>query len=194
MVSSKQPMNATSSFSTLLFCLLAPLLMAEPASRLTVGATAPDFTLPNLAGEEVTLSNVTSMDKVVLVFLRGWNGYQCPACSRQTAGYLASAEAFAQQGYQLIFIYPNHGDAPETQAKATEFAANYDFPDHFHFLTDSGVLAGKSFQLFWDAPRETVYPAFYLLDKERKVTFADVSRSHGGRVTAEQALAAIASL
>lgn len=36
-----------------------------------VGDTAPDFTLPNVRGEDVTLSNLLSKGPVVLTFYRG---------------------------------------------------------------------------------------------------------------------------
>ena len=37
-----------------------------------VGAPAPDFTLPNAVGEDITLSGYRGTSCVVLVFLRGF--------------------------------------------------------------------------------------------------------------------------
>lgn len=126
--------------------------------------------------------------KAAVIFLRGWNGYQCPACSAQTYSFIEQAEAFKERGYELIFIYPNHGTTEETSTKAKEFAAELDLPEHLHFVEDPGVEVGKAYGLLWDAPKETVYPAFYVLDADLKVLHKNVSQTHGGRVKADQAL------
>jgi len=174
--------------------LATSLSAAEPGARPELGDKAPDFTLANLAGEEVTLSEVAKDKRVALIFLRGWNGYQCPACSRQTAAYLKDAKDFADRGYQVVFIYPNHGEADASLDKAEAFSNNYEYPAHFHFLTDPGVKTGAAYGLLWEAEAETVYPAFYLLDDELRVDHVEVSNSHGGRVSSEQALTWIDSL
>ncbi len=173
------------------FLLFTGLIMAAPPE---VGDTSPDFTLKDLAGEDVTLSEVASEKRVALVFLRGWNGYQCPACSRQTAGYLKDAKAFADRGYKVVFIYPNHGEAEPTTEKAEAFSTSYEFPSHFYFLTDPGVETGAAYGLLWEEEAETVYPAFFLLDQDLMVEYVNVSSSHGGRVSSEQALTWIDSL
>ena len=51
---------------------------AVSAPGLAVGATAPDFTLPNAIGVPVTLSTLLTSGPVVLSFYRGeW----CPFCN-----------------------------------------------------------------------------------------------------------------
>ncbi len=178
-------MKTTPYLACLLSLALSTLALAEP---MNVGQTAPDFTLKDLAGNEVTLSQVAQRSKTAVIFLRGWNGYQCPACSAQTHSFLEEADAFKERGYELIFIYPNHGSEEETATKAQEFAAKLDLPEHLHFVEDPGVEVGKAYGLLWDAPKETVYPAFYVLDTDLKVLYKNVSKSHGGRIKADQAL------
>jgi hypothetical protein len=50
----------------------------------------------------------------------------------------------------------------------------------------------NAYRLRWDAPRETAYPSTFVIDRERKVRFAKVSKTHGGRATASEVLKALA--
>ncbi|MGB3151545.1 MAG: redoxin domain-containing protein, partial [Maribacter sp.] len=51
---------------------------ASKAKGLTVGNMAPDFTLPNAFGNEVTLSELVKSGIVIIKFYRGeW----CPICN-----------------------------------------------------------------------------------------------------------------
>ncbi|MFN0086600.1 MAG: hypothetical protein ACKVX9_14520 [Blastocatellia bacterium] len=60
---------------TILFCLL-PFAAIAPGTTPAVGDKAPDFTLTNLQGARVRLSEATAKAPVVLVVLRGYPGYQ----------------------------------------------------------------------------------------------------------------------
>ncbi len=46
--------------------------MAIEPKLVPIGVQAPDFTLPNAMGEEITLSDYRGRSCVVLVFLRGF--------------------------------------------------------------------------------------------------------------------------
>ncbi len=68
--------------------LVATVASATSSSAATarppaVGRQAKDFTLTELGGGAVELSQVTKAGPVVLVVLRGYPGYQCPICTRQ---------------------------------------------------------------------------------------------------------------
>ncbi len=55
--------------STPLACLLATAMASAPAAAdLSVGDTAPDFTLPATDGTRVTLSSFAGQKQVVLAF------------------------------------------------------------------------------------------------------------------------------
>ena len=58
------------TFAAALAPISAPAA-GEPAERVAVGQTAPDFTLPGLDGEERTLSALRGDQRAVLVFFRG---------------------------------------------------------------------------------------------------------------------------
>ncbi|MEM9367827.1 MAG: peroxiredoxin family protein [Planctomycetota bacterium] len=176
----------------LLACL--PLLIATitraEAADLAPGAEAPDFTLEAVAGElsgEVTLSAVAAENPVVLVVLRGYPGYQCGLCSRQVAGYVAAAKQFAGKDARVLMVYP--GPEAQLAARANEFLRGSQLPAPLTLLLDPDYTMVNAYGLRWDAPKETAYPSAFLIDADRKIQFVNISRSHGGRTTANAVLA-----
>src|ERR1051325_3090469 len=61
---------------------------AEPPKA---GEAAPDFTLNDLDGSSAQLSALAAKDRVVLIVLRGWPGYQCPLCTQQVHDLITGA-------------------------------------------------------------------------------------------------------
>ncbi|MDX2033608.1 MAG: redoxin domain-containing protein [Blastocatellia bacterium] len=63
-----------------LFLLLLTLFLSAgaiaPGTTPAVGDKAPDFTLTNLQGAKVRLSDVAAKGPVALIALRGYPGYQ----------------------------------------------------------------------------------------------------------------------
>jgi peroxiredoxin len=125
----------------------------------------------------------------VLVVLRGYPGYQCPICNRQVGEYLQKAELFKAAGASVAFVYP--GPAKDLELRAKEFYADKTIPEHFLLVTDSDYTFTNKYGLRWDTPRETAYPATFVIQKDQKIAFARVSRSHGGRTKPEEALKAL---
>jgi peroxiredoxin len=171
-------------------------LVVNPFSAFAVepprpGATAPDFSLKTLDARSVKLSAETAGQPVVLVVLRGWPGYQCPLCTRQVHEFVARANEFAGKA-RVIMVYP--GPAKELQAHAKEFLVDSQWPNAFLFVTDPDFVFTQSYGLRWDAPSETAYPSTFVIDRKGVVQFVQVSKSHGDRVSANDALAAVAKL
>lgn len=183
------------SFATLwsqclaLALTLGALPLGNAAERPAVGQKAPDFTLKALGGENVRLSTLTSKSRVVLVMLRGFPGYQCPACDRQVQDFIASAPAFAAAKARVVFVYP--GPAAELEARAQEFKTwkGKQWPAEFVYVLDPDYTMVNAYGLRWDAPRETAYPATFILDDQRVVRFSNISSTHGGRTKAADILA-----
>lgn len=151
-----------------------------------VGDVAPEFALPRLGGGMGELKALRERGPVVLVVLRGYPGYQCPLCTRQVNEFVGRAKEFAAKGVTVAMVYP--GPAAELEARAREFLANKDWPGEFVLLLDRDYAFTQAYQLRWDAPKETAYPATFVIGREGKVLWRKVSASHGGRATAAEVL------
>lgn len=159
---------------------------AEP---LNVGATAPAFTLQTLADKSVSLGELTAQGRVVVVVLRGWPGYQCPVCEVQVHDFIKAATDFKSAKARVIFVYP--GPADELKAHAKEFLGNADWPKDFTFVLDPNYSLVNAYGLRWAAPGETAYPSTFVLDQKGVVSFAKVSKGHGGRSKSAEVLKAL---
>ena len=61
-------------------------------------------------------------------------------------------------------------------------------------MLDPGYAFTNLYGLRWDAPKETAYPATFVLDRGGVVRFANVSRSHGGRTPVAEVLSALKAM
>jgi peroxiredoxin Q/BCP len=154
-----------------------------------VGERAKDFDLEALGGGRAKLSELTKGGPVVLVVLRGYPGYQCPLCTKQFGEFLGKADEFKKAGAAVAFVYP--GPAGALKQKAAEFVKGRDYPAHFRVLLDPDYAFTTSYGLRWDAKNETAYPSTFVIAPDGKVTFARVSTTHGGRLSAADALKAL---
>ena len=144
-----------------------------------VGDTAKDFTLKTPTGETVRLATLREQGPVVLAVLRGWPGYQCPICTAQVGELIGKSSEIAGAKSQVVLVYP--GPAKGLKEHAEEFARGKGLPANFHFVIDPNYEFTKTYDLRWDAPKETAYPATFVVDSEGKIEFAKVSHSHGDR-------------
>lgn len=174
-------------FSCLALAACAPLPAAPPET----GQRAPDFQLNSLEGKPVKLGELLGKGKVVLIVLRGFPGYQCPICQRQVQEFLSHAKAFADAGVQVAMVYP--GPPAQLENRAAEFVAGRKFPENFHLLLDPDYRFTNLYSLRWDAPRETAFPSTFIVGPDGIVEFAKVSKNHGGRASAAEVLAVLAS-
>jgi thioredoxin-dependent peroxiredoxin len=81
-------------------------------TRLQPGDTAPDFTLTNDAGEQVTLSQLGG--KVIVYF---YPAAMTPGCTKQACDFTDSLDRLQAEGYTVLGISP---DKPEKLAKFRE--------------------------------------------------------------------------
>ncbi|MDF1488550.1 thioredoxin-dependent thiol peroxidase [Tessaracoccus caeni] len=82
-------------------------------ARLTQGATAPEFTLPDQNGNPVSLSDFKGQ-RIVLYF---YPAAMTPGCTTQATDFSGAIDAFAEQGYTVI------GCSPDTVERLTKFHA-----------------------------------------------------------------------
>lgn len=163
----------------LLFLALLVGFHASAATAPAVGDTAPNFTLQTFDNKSVELRNITATQGVVLVVLRGWPGYQCPICTRQVNEFTREAGEFAKLNTRVVMVYP--GPAEKLKEHAQEFLQNKQWPKDFIFVTDPDYRFTEAYGLRWNAPKETAYPSTFVIGKDNKVRFAQVSKTHGGR-------------
>lgn len=172
--------------------LISSLVPVHPdADRETppqVGQIAPDFKLKTPEGTEVSLTNLRKEGPAVVIVLRGFPGYQCPLCSRQVGSLLKAAKELEAANAKVVFVYP--GEAEGLSERANEFMRGTKLPTPFVLVTDPGYKFTNAYRLRWDAPRETAYPSTFVVGKDGKVTYAVVSKSHGGRTKTADVVAA----
>lgn len=166
-----------------LLALVSVPLLAEPPAT---GHRAPNFSLQRLQGGIVQLSSELAKNRIVLVVLRGYPGYQCPFCNRQAQDFLSNAKGFKDAGVRVLMVYP--GAAEGLDRRASEFASDKPFPEGFDLLLDPDFRFTQLYDLRWNAPNETAYPSTFVIDQRGVVTFAKISREHGGRTTATEIL------
>lgn len=177
-------MTKTPAFLLLVFTLgvLARLSAATPQ----VGATAPNFNLRTLDHRALELKPLVARNAVVLVVLRGWPGYQCPLCTKQVRDFVEHAAAFKARGAQVLMVYP--GPAEKLEAHAQEFLKDKSWPEDFLFVVDPDYMFTNAYGLRWEAKNETAYPSTFVIGRDGKIQFANISQGHGGRVAASRVL------
>lgn len=174
---------------SLVVCLSLQTSVQSAEKPPAVGDKAPDFELLSLQGDKVELAKCVKNGPVVLVVLRGHPGYQCPLCTKQFAEFLKTADEFKARHATVLFVYP--GPADKLKEYAQEFTKGKESPDHFQFLLDPNYNFTTVYSLRWDAKNETAYPSTFIIDKDQKITFAKVSKTHGGRTKAGEILEAL---
>ncbi|KAA5540404.1 redoxin domain-containing protein [Roseiconus nitratireducens] len=188
---------STGTLSVAVLLLLAGMgsvRAAGPEQPLEVGAKAPDFELP-VQGEEtyLRLSDMLADGPVVVIFLRGYPGYQCGICNRQVGSLINRAAALGKatgnQPRRVVLIYP--GEEDRLERHADQFLGSRRLPEPLVMVRDPGLQTVTEWGLRWDEPRETAYPATYVIGPGRRVQWAKVSESHAGRSTVEEVLQAI---
>jgi peroxiredoxin Q/BCP len=169
------------------FALIFTAPLAHAAAPPIVGEPAPNFTLRTLDDKAIELNQLSAETAVVLVVLRGWPGYQCPLCTRQVQDFAAKAQNFQAAGARVLMIYP--GPAEALKKHARDFLESKQWPADFLLVLDPDYAFTHAYGLRWEAKNETAYPSTFIIGKDGKVRFAQISKTHGGRVSAERAVA-----
>lgn len=121
------------------------LASSLPDPGIKVGEKAPDFTLKNAFGEEISLKDELKKGPVVLVFYRGaW----CPFCNMHLHALQKSLPQFKKYGAQLITI------TPQTPDKSAQQIGKDGYP--FQVLSDLDSQVMKDYQLYFELPDDLV--------------------------------------
>lgn len=103
---------------------------------LEVGTKAPDFTLPDKNGNEVSLKDFAGK-KVVLYFYPKDN---TPGCTRQACAFAQNYEEFKNRDVAVI------GVSKDSAASHVKFAEKHDLP--FILLSDTEVQAIQAYDVW----------------------------------------------
>jgi peroxiredoxin len=108
---------------------------------LNVGDSAPNFTLPDAAENNVTLADLLADGPVVMVWYRGeW----CPYCNIQLEDIQNHIGAFNEAGAQVVAI------SPETPDRG--WALQDRMAIDFHVLSDAKSAVGKQYGVVYELP------------------------------------------
>ncbi|GAC1484049.1 MAG: peroxiredoxin-like family protein [Ktedonobacteraceae bacterium] len=152
---------------------------------LKVGEHAPDFTLPDVAGQQVTLSEQLKQGPVVVTFYRGdW----CPYCNLQLRAYQNILPQIKALGASLVAISPQTPDNSLTTVEkkgltfkvlsdvgnkvAREYGLVFAIAEHYRALySDAGLnvpaLNGDS---SWELP----IAGTFIIDRDGTARLASV--------------------
>jgi len=137
---------------------------ATPAPAPVVGAPAPDFTLNELGGGQVTLSSFNG--QVVLInFWATW----CGPCELEMPGIEAQYQAVKDQGFTVLAV---NLDEPDTLVSDFVTRLGLSFP----ILLDPGATVN-------DLYRVRGYPTTYIVDREGVIVQVHVGYMNEGQLT-----------
>ena len=175
------------------------------ATALGVGAAAPDFTLPDVDGTSVHLSDLLLHGPVVVVFYRGaW----CPYCNLQLRAYQRLLPQLKASGASLVAISPQLPDG----SLSTREKGSLEFP----VLSDVGLVVAKAFGVAYEVPPAVQamslgfgndlavkngtggwmlpIPATYVIARDARIALAHVDADYTVRLEPDAVLAALAQL
>jgi len=129
------------------------------------GDNAPDFTLPDQDGTQVSLSDLLKDGPLVLYF---YPADFTPGCTKEACSIRDMHDEIAEAGMRVV------GVSPQDEASHSQFRAKYDLP--FTLLADPGKTAVKAFGV--DGPLGVgVRRATFLIDQDgliRGAVLADI--------------------
>ena len=161
---------------------------AAAAKGLKIGDKAPDFTLPNALGKDVSLSETLKRGIVILKFYRGeW----CPICNldlREIQKRFPDIEAL---GATLLAISPQNPDDALTAKEKNEldfevlsdanqkvikaYNLQFDPGEDYHKRRDLTLLNG-------DGSKTIPVPATFIIDHDHTIVAAHVEANYTERM------------
>lgn len=159
-------------------------MVRTPSTMLPLGTEAPDFTLPNVDGETVSLADVKDAPALVVAFICN----HCPFVKHIAEELAAFGNEYTDKGVSVVAISSNDvenypDDSPE-KMKATA----QDWGMRFPYLYDESQEVAKKYAA-------ACTPDFYVFDGDMRLVYRgqfDASRPDSGiPVTGEDLRAAV---
>ncbi|GAA1410510.1 peroxiredoxin [Glutamicibacter uratoxydans] len=148
---------------------------AEKTGRLAIGDVAPEFTLKDSAGSEVTLSSFRGQKTIVYFYPAA----STPGCTKQACDFRDSIESLKSLGYQVL------GVSPDGVAKLEKFAAKEEL--NFPLLSDEDHAVAEAYGAWGEKKNygriyEGLIRSTIVLDEEGKVSLAQYNVRATGHV------------
>ena len=163
LIPASQGWTASDSFKNNIYRVGA-LKPIDSVLRVKVGDAAPDFTLPSVRGESVSLGQFLGRKNVVLSFVpAAWT----PVCSDQWPGYNVAKTIF--DGHDAVLLGITVDNIPTLFAWTNQMGRLW-----FSVLSDfwpHGAVADRYGVLRSDGVSER---ALFVIDKEGKIRYIDV--------------------
>jgi len=171
-------------------------------NALAVGDEAPEFTLPDSRGRQVSLTTMLRAGPAIVTFYRGgW----CPYCNIQLRAYQRALPEIVALGGRIIAISPQLPDGSLSVAEKNAL--------EFDVLSDAGNVVGRSFGLVYGLPEELraamrlndkplpgingdeswelPLPATFVIAQDRRVALAYVDVDYRHRLAPEDIVATL---
>jgi peroxiredoxin len=177
-----------------------------PAGAASAGDTLEEFTLPDASGRDVSLSELVAEGPAVIVFYRGaW----CPYCNIALHTYQAElVPRLDAYGATLVAISPQSPDESLSQTEKSQLS--------FTVLSDSGAGVARSIGIAFEQAADVLeaqrslgldllavnasgtadlpMPTVLVVDRDRKVRFADTHADYTSRTEVAEIIAALDAL
>jgi len=173
---------------------------AQNVKGMKVGDKAPDFTLPNAVGRNVSLSHCLKSGPVILKFYRGeW----CPICNLDLREIQRNLKQFEEFGAIVLAISPQKPDDALTMKQKNElgfevlsdvdqkviqsYNIQFDPGDDYHQRRDLTKLNA-------DGSKLLPVPATFIIKRDFKIVAAHVEANYTERMSTEEILGALKKL
>ena len=135
-------------------------MVKTASTMLPLGTKAPDFSLPNVDGSTVSLSNLADSKGLVVIFMCN----HCPFVIHLRSELAAFAKEYQEKGLAVVGISSNdvstHPDDSPEKMKEEAAAAGYTFP----YLYDESQDVAKAY-------RAACTPDFFVFDSEQTLAY-----------------------
>ena len=135
-------------------------MVKTPSTMLPLGTKAPEFSLPDVGGKRVSLSEFADAPALLMVFMCN----HCPYVKHVAPGLADLAKEYQRRGVAVLGINSNDAaaypdDSPVKMAEEVKLRG-YTFP----YLYDATQAVAKAY-------RAACTPDFYLFDPGRKLVY-----------------------
>ena len=179
---SKNPkINAVYVAAFVLFTALGAFAQTARTEAIKVGDIAPDFTLSDNSGNQVTLSKAVKNAPVVLVFYRGsW----CPFCTRQ----LSDLRSLLKEDEKTRLYAISIDAADKSAGLIKKIESDGKGKINYSFLSDPKANTIDAYGLrdprYKDEKVDGIpYPTVYVVGKNRKIVWAKLEKDYKNRPT-----------